>query len=69
MSPGAGMIPGATIEVLDAGAMLAVLKREAGASVVSSLLADPDTVCMAHAVNVCEVFYDLFRSGGEAAAQ
>jgi uncharacterized protein with PIN domain len=61
--------PETKIEVMDAGAMLAYLKAEDGAPIVIGLLLDPNTLCIAHAVNVCEVFYDLFRSGGEDRAQ
>jgi hypothetical protein len=49
--------------------MIAYLRREAGWEVVRALLADFDNPCVAHAVNLCEVFYDHHRSGGEAAAQ
>jgi len=47
--------------VLDACALIAFLSREPGASVVDGLLTDPKNVCLAHAVNVCEVYYDLVR--------
>lgn len=55
--------------VLDAGPMLAFLKDETGASEVEQILLDPDSVCYAHAVNICEVFYDLRREAGEEEAQ
>jgi len=42
--------------VLDACAMIAYLQGEKGSSLVRQLLLDED--CMAHAVNLCEVFYD-----------
>jgi PIN domain nuclease of toxin-antitoxin system len=48
---------------------LAFLHNEPGAEVVEDLLLDPDTICYAHAVNLCEVFYKVHRAGGEANAQ
>jgi len=29
--------------------------------VVDALLNDPDAVCYAHSINLCEVFYDTIR--------
>jgi PIN domain nuclease of toxin-antitoxin system len=55
--------------VLDASALLAFLHNEPGADVVEGLLLDPDTICHAHAVNLCEVFYKVYRAGGEADAR
>lgn len=48
--------------VLDACAMIAYLRGEPGADVVADLLSNPDHICYAHAVNVCEVFYDFIRA-------
>jgi PIN domain nuclease of toxin-antitoxin system len=47
--------------VLDACAMIAYLQGEKGSSLVRQLLLDED--CMAHAVNLCEVFYDYLLRG------
>ena len=44
------------IEVLDAGAMIANLRDEPGADVVERILLDTDALCIAHAVNLCEVY-------------
>jgi PIN domain nuclease of toxin-antitoxin system len=55
--------------VLDANAMIAYLRSEDGAELVYSALTDSGSTCYAHAVNVCEVFYDFRRLGGEALAQ
>ncbi|MGI8567518.1 MAG: PIN domain-containing protein [Pyrinomonadaceae bacterium] len=54
--------------ILDACAMIALLRREAGEDVVWAHLSDPDNTCLAHAVNLCEVFYDFHRDAGESAA-
>ena len=68
MNPGSGILE-PKIEVLDAGAMIAFLDDEPGAEVIEVLLLDRDTICIAHAVNVCEVFYDFYRDHGEEIAQ
>jgi PIN domain nuclease of toxin-antitoxin system len=48
--------------VLDACAMIAFLRDEPGADFVESMLLDPNHRCVAHAVNLCEVYYDFVRS-------
>ncbi len=55
--------------VLDACAMLAYLSGEKGSEVVEALLADPAEVCYAHAVNLCEVYYDFLRRSDEHIAR
>jgi len=58
------------IFVLDASAMIAFLRDERGADVVAEALLDPESQCHAHALNLCEVFYDFHRaSGREEASQ
>ena len=49
------------IHVMDACALIAFLRDERGAQVVDDLLHDPGGVCVAHAVNLCEVYYDFIR--------
>ena len=49
------------VYVLDACAMIAFLRNEEGANVVVSLLLNED--CIAHVVNVCEVYYDCLLRG------
>jgi predicted nucleic acid-binding protein len=49
------------IYVLDACAMIAYLRDETGADVVEAYLADEGCHCSAHAVNLCEVYYDVAR--------
>lgn len=48
--------------------MIAYLKDEDGAEVVERYLAG-DEECMAHVVNLCEVYYDYFRDEDEDAAK
>jgi uncharacterized protein with PIN domain len=56
------------IYVLDACAMVAYLNGEVGGDAVEGALLDMDSQCLAHAINLCEVFYLFHRAGGEAAA-
>ena len=57
------------IYALDGSALLAFLYDEPGAAMVEGLLLDAGNTCFAHAVNLCEVFYDYYRAGGEVQAQ
>ena len=57
------------IYVLDACAMIAWLSDEPGADVVDRAVRDVNSQCLAHAINLCEVFYDAYRNAGEAQAQ
>lgn len=54
--------------VLDACAMIALLKGEPGEDVVWSHLLDPNNTVYAHSLNLCEVYYHFHRNVGEAAA-
>jgi uncharacterized protein with PIN domain len=47
--------------------VVALLQAEAGAAVVMGLLQDENR-CLVHAINVCEVYYDLYRRDGEEIA-
>ena len=57
------------IYVLDACAMLAPLRGETGADVVERSLLEVGSQCIAHSINLCEVFYVIHRDGGEATAR
>jgi predicted nucleic acid-binding protein len=41
--------------------MIAYLRDETGADIVRDLLFDNTELCMAHAINLCEVYYTLVR--------
>jgi PIN domain nuclease of toxin-antitoxin system len=41
--------------------MIAYLRDETGADIVQNLLVDDTELCMAHAINLCEVYYKLVR--------
>ena len=49
--------------------MIASLRDEPGAGVVETLLTSGTDTCMAHAINLCEVYYDFFRSADEPTAR
>ena len=55
--------------VLDACAMIAFLRDEPGAATVETLLVAQPAGCHAHAINLCEVFYDILRASDEPTAQ
>jgi PIN domain nuclease of toxin-antitoxin system len=55
--------------VLDAAAMIAFLRDEQGADVVENALIDTVSQCVAHSINLCEIFYISHRRGSEASAQ
>lgn len=56
------------IYVLDACAMIAYLRKEQGWDVVLHTLIDTGSMSLAHAINLCEVFYDFHRKSDESAA-
>lgn len=56
------------LHIMDAGALLASLRMEPGGSLTEALLANPENECIAHSVNLCEIYYDALRQASEAAA-
>ncbi len=56
------------INVLDACAVLAFLRKEPGHETVRAIIEDVGNDCFVHALNLCEVFYGIHRESGEAAA-
>lgn len=57
------------IYVLDACAMIAYLQKEKGADAAQKIIINSKNICCAHAVNLCEVYYDFWRVGGKSAAE
>lgn len=55
--------------LLDACAMIAYLRDEPGADAVESILNDKTHKCYAHAINLCEVYYDFLRAEDEETAK
>lgn len=51
--------------VFDSSAVVAFLQREPGLEVVTEILKDQRTRCLIHAINACEVYYDIYRRSGE----
>jgi PIN domain nuclease of toxin-antitoxin system len=52
--------------VLDASAMIAYLRGEPGADRVESAFSgNSGPPCIAHAINLCEVYYKFMRASGE----
>ena len=56
------------IYVLDACAMLAYLRNGVGADWVEDALLNTNNQCVAHAINLCEVYYIIHRDSGEGDA-
>ncbi len=51
--------------ILDACAVIALVKDEVGASIVEQYLLNSYNQCMIHNVNLCEVYYGFLRAEGE----
>lgn len=49
--------------------MIAYLRGEPGADEVESRLQDDSELCVAHAINMCEVYYKAVRRSGVDAAE
>ncbi|NES99524.1 MAG: type II toxin-antitoxin system VapC family toxin [Sphaerospermopsis sp. SIO1G2] len=54
--------------ILDACALIAFFRNEQGAEIVENYLSDQKYICMIHAINLCEVYYDFLRTGGNTIA-
>ena len=55
--------------VLDASALIAFLQGEPGSDVVEDVLTDAGKKKVAHAVNMCEMYYHFLRQNDEATAE
>lgn len=55
--------------VFDASALVALLRSEAGASVVRDALRDNPGSCFVHALNLCEIYYGYYRTSGQTTAE
>jgi predicted nucleic acid-binding protein len=49
--------------------MIALLRAEPGGDVVDRVIRNGEHICFAHAINLCEVYYDVHRNAGEANAK
>lgn len=61
-------MPADNIYVFDACAVIALLDDEPGAEVVEALLEGENRRCMVHLLNVCEVYYHVYRRAGKERA-
>jgi PIN domain nuclease of toxin-antitoxin system len=52
------------IYVLDACALISLIKNEDGATTVRQALESEDNICLVHAVNLCEVYYNCLLCYG-----
>lgn len=50
-----------SIFVLDACALIALIKKEQGFEIIQPLLTNPSMQCFIHVINLCEVVYDSLR--------
>ena len=57
------------VYIIDACAIIAFFRGEAGSAIVAQLLANPNNLCFIHAVNLCEVYYDAVRRTDVATAR
>jgi len=55
--------------ILDACALIAFFRSEPGAEIVEQYLFDDQYICMIHGINLCEVYYDFLRTGGDVIAE
>jgi PIN domain nuclease of toxin-antitoxin system len=55
--------------IFDSSAIIAFLWEEEGANIVESLIMNPQNTCIIHAINLCEVYYDIIRRSDELNAQ
>lgn len=51
--------------IFDACAVIALLDGERGADIVEDLLLQEHYRCAIHIINVCEIYYHIYRSAGE----
>lgn len=55
--------------IFDACAIIAFFRDETGADIVEKYLFNDQYYCMIHSINICEVYYDFWRSDGESFAE
>jgi uncharacterized protein with PIN domain len=61
-------LPAENVYIFDACAVIALLDDEAGAEVVETLLAGEGHYCVIHLLNVCEVYYHIYRRADQPRA-
>lgn len=61
-------MPAESVYIFDACAIIALLDVEPGADVVERLLAEENHRCVPHLLNVCEIYYHVYRSADQQRA-
>jgi uncharacterized protein with PIN domain len=61
-------LPAENVYIFDACAIIALLDSEPGAEVVETLLAEESNHCVIHLLNVCEVYYHVYRRADQQRA-
>lgn len=54
-------MPAEQVYVFDACAVIALLDQEPGSEVVEALLEEGSNRCVIHVLNVCEIYYHVYR--------
>lgn len=49
--------------------MIAYLRGEQGSEIIESILLNENNLCIAHAINLCEVYYDFIKVTDEKIAE
>ena len=63
-----GSLPAESVYIFDACAIIALLDAEPGAEVVETLLAGESHRCVIHLLNVCEIYYHIYRRADQQRA-
>ncbi len=54
--------------IFDACALIALSEKEEGAEMIASFLADGENTCFVHSINLCEVYYQMYREKSKSDA-
>lgn len=55
--------------IFDACALIALIKNEKGSDEIEKIIVNRETKCFVHSINLCEVYYQIFREFGKAEAE
>jgi len=55
--------------VLDACAVIALIRKEQGHETIRDMLLNEEVNCLMHSINLCEVYYDCVRVAGAEQAE
>ena len=54
--------------IFDACALIALSEKEEGSDLLASFLEDGENTCFVHSINLCEVYYQMYREKSKAEA-